>query len=622
MRSLHGFTEQRVGRYRLEEQIAEGKSGTVYVAYDTKQGHPVTLRLLHGSFTPESDVVNDFRWSVHAAAEITHQAVARVRRVGVSGDNRLYLISDYISDHSLQEELAAFSPTLAETAVRAVQLVRHLAEALVAAHRAGIVHKQLSPDNILLQPDGTPVLLGLDTPATYQLEMAEADASDAFQVYLSPEQRQGKALDGRSNVYSLGVILYQLLAGEPPRPDSPALEQIRPGLSPETYRIVRTSLQAKSWGRFQSMGDMLAALEEALSREQSHSQETMLLGDRRQQIEAAALDDWTEPQARGQPLLTAVQRVPIHWWLLAVAAFLLLLWGVVALLLAPRMGAISAADSVPGTNNGAEENEGAGLPPPATQQLTPDAVTPADPAATTLAATPTLAAINEPTAVATPTPPLANSGDVVAPRINTPPVIDGDLSEWAGVPGVDLPWQVYSATDWDGSVDLQVDWRLSWDETNLYAGVTVTDGQHVQEETARLAYLGDSLEMQIDTELDADYGPGLSPDDFQILLSPGNFNSIPPSAFRFRGRDDGGIGDAPGANITVAARPTADGYTLEAAIPWRDLGVNPQVGLIMGLALNANDNDTPGSSTQEVMLSHVPGRTLTDPTTWGRLILR
>jgi hypothetical protein len=74
--------------------------------------------------------------------------------------------------------------------------------------------------------------------------------------------------------------------------------------------------------------------------------------------------------------------------------------------------------------------------------------------------------------------------------------------------------------------------------------------------------------------------------------------------------------------VTVAAQQTDKGYNLEAAIPWSDLELTPAAGAVIGLALNANDNDTPGTAVQEVMMSHVAGRTLTNPTTWGTLTLQ
>lgn len=200
-------------------------------------------------------------------------------------------------------------------------------------------------------------------------------------------------------------------------------------------------------------------------------------------------------------------------------------------------------------------------------------------------------------------------------------MIDGDLSEWEGIPAVLSAFQVFQVAGWDDTADLEAIWRVVWDDNNLYLAASIQDDTHVQTESGNLVYRGDSLEIQVDTDRVGDFAPKPSPDDFQILLSPGDFETLPPSAFRFQGTNFGGISDAPGHHITIAAQPMAEGYTLEAAIPWTDLNMRPQAGLVLGVALNANDNDKPGTAVQEVMMSHVSTRGLTDPTTWGTLAL-
>jgi hypothetical protein len=214
-------------------------------------------------------------------------------------------------------------------------------------------------------------------------------------------------------------------------------------------------------------------------------------------------------------------------------------------------------------------------------------------------------------------------GNVEAVTFAAPPTIDGDLAEWSGVAAVSSAYRVYSVAGWDGSEDLTAVWQLAWDNNNLYVAVTVTDDVHVQTASGNQIFRGDSVDMQFDTNRDVDFGNGLSPDDFQITLSPGDFAGSSPSAFRYQGTTGGAILDAAGGNsVTVAAQQAGTGYTLEAAIPWTDLNTTPSVGLTIGLALNANDNDTVGTAVQEVMISHMPNRTLTNPTTWGTLTLR
>jgi hypothetical protein len=224
---------------------------------------------------------------------------------------------------------------------------------------------------------------------------------------------------------------------------------------------------------------------------------------------------------------------------------------------------------------------------------------------------------------AAPTETAQTGSAVEAYRLPAAPVIDGSLAEWSDVPAWQSAFLVYQTADWDGSDDLQATWRLAWDTNNLYVGVEVIDDIHVQTQSGNQIFRGDSVDMQIDTNREGDYGPSLSPDDFQFTLSPGDFGALPPSAFRSQGTSSGQILDAPGGNhVIITAVPTALGYSLEAAIPWSDLNLAPVEGLVVGIALNANDNDTPGTAVQEVMKSHVATRTLIDPTGWGTLTLR
>ncbi len=219
-------------------------------------------------------------------------------------------------------------------------------------------------------------------------------------------------------------------------------------------------------------------------------------------------------------------------------------------------------------------------------------------------------------------PVVQTAGSVEAGQLPTTPLIDGILDEWEDVPAFESHYLVYSVDGWDGTDDVNGKWRLGWDSNHLFIAVQVEDNAHVQTQTGSQIFRGDSVSLQIDSDLEGDFGAQLSSDDYQVNLSPGDFAGIAPSAFRFRGTHDGGAVDAPGHGITVAAQQTGQGYILEAAIPWQDFGLIPRVGLAVGAAFNVNDNDTPGAAVQEVMKSHVAARAFRDPTSWGKLTLR
>lgn len=217
---------------------------------------------------------------------------------------------------------------------------------------------------------------------------------------------------------------------------------------------------------------------------------------------------------------------------------------------------------------------------------------------------------------------LPGDGAVEASFTAAPPIIDGSVGDWPGTIAASSTYRVYSVAGWDGSDDVTAVWQLTWDNNHLYVAVTVTDDIHVQTASGNLLFRGDSVDMQFDTARAPNLSDRLSPDNYQITLSPGDFAGNPPAAFRYQGTASGAILDAPGGhNVTVAAQKTSTGYTLEAAIPWADLNLTPAAGLTIGLSLNANDNDTPGTAVQEVMMSHMPNRTLTNPSTWGTLTL-
>lgn len=234
--------------------------------------------------------------------------------------------------------------------------------------------------------------------------------------------------------------------------------------------------------------------------------------------------------------------------------------------------------------------------------------------------TPAPDAETTPEAAATVTLP-AQAGEIVVDYAATAPQIDGNLDEWDQSGGVRSAYRVYAYSGWDGSSDLDAVWYLAWDEGRLYVAVRVTDDVHVQTQQGALLYQGDSVEIQIDINPEAN-ASRVNPATSQIILSPGNFGDLAAGAARFRGSEGGDLPFTPGHSIEVAAQETADGYVLEAAIPWADVNLTPAAGTRLGVALNANDNDSPGVARQEVMMSSAQGRTLTNPSTWGTMVLQ
>jgi hypothetical protein len=210
------------------------------------------------------------------------------------------------------------------------------------------------------------------------------------------------------------------------------------------------------------------------------------------------------------------------------------------------------------------------------------------------------------------------NGPVLEARwYGTAPAIDGDFGDWGSL--------VFSAdkinagsSRWTGVTDASAKFGLGWDATNLYLAVQVTDDTYVQVETGADLWMGDEVELQVDADLPADYyTSSLSADDFQLGLSLGNFGSNPPEAYRWFPQSQRG----PLTAVTVAGKATAEGYDVEASIPWSVLAVTPVEGGRYGFALSVSDDDLAGVAAQQSLVSGVSSRTLTNPTTWGTLAL-
>jgi len=257
--------------------------------------------------------------------------------------------------------------------------------------------------------------------------------------------------------------------------------------------------------------------------------------------------------------------------------------------------------------------------------IRPSATVPAAPTATSIpAATATSAPVvatstSAPVGPTATLPPLVRTvGKVVATYLQTPPIIDGDLSKWT-LHQYPANFVVFGAANWVDAKDLSATVMLGWDNHNLYLGVHVVDDKYVQNATGANLYKGDSLEVLIDTNLQADfYVDALSPDDFQLGVSPGKSNpGNNPEAYLWYPTTVKGTK----TQVQIAAKGTDSGYDVEVAIPWNALEVTPVAGKHYGFAFSVSDNDNSSENVQQSMVSTDPNRRLTDPTTWGDLTL-
>jgi hypothetical protein len=234
---------------------------------------------------------------------------------------------------------------------------------------------------------------------------------------------------------------------------------------------------------------------------------------------------------------------------------------------------------------------------------------------------PTATATREPTF--TPTRSYAGPGmrpkfGMVALHFDSPPRIDASLEEWPQ-DRYRIDSVVFGKENHKGENDLSGRAMVGWDGNNLYLGIRVLDQKYVQNASGPNLFKGDSLDILIDTDVSSDfYLAALNEDDFQLGISPGSPapNKDQEAYLWFPSEIEGARGQ-----VDIAARARGDGYVVEVSIPWSMLDSQPFNGQHLGFVFSISDNDNPNQNVQESMVSFVPIRTLTDPTTWGDLTL-
>jgi hypothetical protein len=215
--------------------------------------------------------------------------------------------------------------------------------------------------------------------------------------------------------------------------------------------------------------------------------------------------------------------------------------------------------------------------------------------------------------------PLGRGTVFQAKFLSTPPTIDGDWSEWKSLTTEFSANHVtYGGAARANDDDLAGSFHVGWDATNLYLAVKVRDDRYVQNATGENIYLGDHIEILLDTNLlDDYYYSQLSPDDFQLGINPGRPDpSGTREAYLWFPSNIAGP-----RSFTIASRLEAGVYRVEAAIPWTVFETTAAVGKRFGFVLSASDNDNTGENLQQSLVSSSPGRRLADPTTWGELQL-
>ena len=252
------------GRYRIQEVIGEGGMGVVYEAHDAQVDRQVAIKLVRRECLTDSKFVIRFRRELEVTSQLRHPSTIRVYEHGETEDGRPYMVMELLTGQSLAERLE--QGRVPE--FQALQFARQIAESLSEAHEHGIFHRDLKPDNIFIETVGvTTVVKVLDFGIAGGVDaMKLTRAGEVFGTpqYMSPEQCNGTDLDARTDIYSLGCILYEMLEGKPPfsaeSPMATMLKHVRAKVptprhsSPSTIKLLQLALRKDRTKRIQSAG--------------------------------------------------------------------------------------------------------------------------------------------------------------------------------------------------------------------------------------------------------------------------------------------------------------------------------------------------------------------------------
>jgi serine/threonine protein kinase len=202
------------GRYRVEQPLGHGGMATVYLAHDEELDRPVAVKLLAENLADDAALRKRFLREARLAARLSHPNVVSVYDAGETDDGRPYIVMEHVEGVTLADVLRERRALPAgEAAGLAVQACRGLAH----AHAAGLVHRDIKPQNLLLRPDGTLKVADFGIArAAETTALTQAGTVLGTAAYLSPEQAAGEDVTSATDVYSLGAVLYELLTGRPP----------------------------------------------------------------------------------------------------------------------------------------------------------------------------------------------------------------------------------------------------------------------------------------------------------------------------------------------------------------------------------------------------------------------
>jgi len=222
---------QQIGAYRIIEPLGKGGMGEVYLAFDPRLGRKVAIKLLPAEFTADADRVRRFEQEARAASALNHPNIITIHEIGQASPEECgarYIVEEYVEGETLRQRMVSAPQKRIEPS-EAIDIALQIAAALSAAHEAGIAHRDIKPENVMVRRDGIVKVLdfglakltepsapAVDTQAPTMAASTETGVVMGTPQYMSPEQARGLKVDERTDVFSFGVMLYEMVAGRKP----------------------------------------------------------------------------------------------------------------------------------------------------------------------------------------------------------------------------------------------------------------------------------------------------------------------------------------------------------------------------------------------------------------------
>jgi serine/threonine-protein kinase len=270
------------GRYRLDAQIGAGGMSTVFRAFDTTLERRVAVKLMHREIASDSDQLERFRREARSVAQLSHPHIVGVIDAGEE-DGRPYIVLEYVEGETLKERIRRMGRLPIDEAIAyAIEIAR----ALGAAHARQIVHRDIKPQNVLVDEEGSAKVTDFGIARSLEEEGLTADGRVLGTTdYVSPEQALGHDVDGQSDIYSLGIVLYEMLTGDVPfhgenqvsvamkhvREDLPDVQVMRPEVSARLAAVLDRMTDKDLAHRHPDAATLEADLEDALAAEASRT---------------------------------------------------------------------------------------------------------------------------------------------------------------------------------------------------------------------------------------------------------------------------------------------------------------------------------------------------------------